>query len=52
MAVLDVLPEVIGPVKLLGEVALLVLVYLGEMYGPGIPILMGGVPDTLADEGA
>jgi hypothetical protein len=51
MAVLDVLPEVVGPVELLGEVALLVLVYLGEMYGPGIPIFVSGVSDALVDEG-
>lgn len=52
MAVLDMLPEVIGSVKLLGEVAFLVLVYLGEMYGPDIPIFTSGMSDALAEVGA
>lgn len=50
MAVLEVLPEVVGPPKLLGDVALAELVHLLQVLRPGFPVLVCNLPSTVGRE--
>ena len=52
MAMLEMLPEMIRPVKLLGRVALPELVHVLKMSDPLFPILLRGMPGRVATDAA